>query len=62
MSRRAMKINLAFTKLYSVLFSTSQIAEKIDIFVPEEGQVIMRLVQLSQERNIPYTPSHEAQI
>jgi len=36
------------------------INEKIDIFVPEEGQVIKRLVELAKERNIQYTPSAEA--
>lgn len=36
------------------------IAENIDIKVPEEGQVIKRLVELAKERNINYKPSYEA--
>ena len=27
--------------------------------MPEEGQVIKRLVELANERNIAYTPSHD---
>lgn len=37
-------------------------AENIDIKIPEEGVVIKRLVELAKERNISYTPSHEAVI
>lgn len=35
------------------------IAQNIDIKVPEEGEVIKRLVELANERNISYTPSHD---
>jgi hypothetical protein len=38
------------------------VAENIDIKIPEEGVVIKRLVELAKERNISYTPSHEAVI
>lgn len=38
------------------------VAEKIDIIVPEEGQKILRLVQLAQERNIDFHPSQNAKI
>ena len=38
------------------------VAEKIDIKIPAEGEVIKRLVELAQERNINYVPSHEAKI
>jgi hypothetical protein len=37
-----------------------QVAEKIDIKIPEEGEVIKRLMELAKERNIAYEPSHEA--
>ena len=36
-----------------------QIAQNIDIKVPEEGEVIKRIVELANERNISYTPSHD---
>ena len=35
-------------------------AENIDIKIPELGEVIKRLVELAQERNINYIPSHES--
>ena len=38
------------------------VAENVDIKIPEEGQVIKRLVELAQERNINYIPSHEASV
>ena len=37
-------------------------ADKIDIKIAEEGEIIKRLVELAKERNIMYTPSHEAKI
>lgn len=39
-----------------------QIANNIDIKIPEEGLVVKRLVELAKERNISYTPSHESLI
>ena len=36
------------------------VQDKIDILVPEEGQVIKRLVELAHERNINYIPSQES--
>lgn len=30
--------------------------------MPEEGRVIKRLVEIANERNINYTPSHESTI
>jgi hypothetical protein len=36
------------------------VAENIDIKIPEEGQVIKRMVELAKERNINYKPSHES--
>ena len=36
------------------------IAENIDIKIPEQGEVIKRLIELAQERNINYIPSHES--
>jgi hypothetical protein len=36
------------------------IAENIDIKIPEQGEVIKRLVELAKERNINYIPSHES--
>jgi hypothetical protein len=38
------------------------VAENVDIKIPEEGQVIKRLVELAQERNLNYIPSHEATV
>ena len=38
------------------------IAENIDIRVPEQGEVVKRLVELAKERNINYIPSHESTI
>jgi hypothetical protein len=38
------------------------VAENVDIKIPEEGQVIKRLVELAQERNLNYIPSHEASV
>lgn len=38
----------------------SKVAENIDIKIPEEGQVIKRLVELAKERNIKYIPSQES--
>jgi hypothetical protein len=38
------------------------VAENVDTKIPEEGQVIKRLVELAQERNINYIPSHEASV
>jgi len=35
------------------------VAKNVDFKTPEEGEVIMRLVQLAKERNIEYQPSHE---
>lgn len=37
------------------------VAENIDIKIPEQGEVVKRLVELAKERNINYIPSHEAQ-
>ena len=37
------------------------VAENIDIKIPEQGEVVKRLVELAKERNIKYIPSHEAQ-
>ena len=38
------------------------VAENVDIKIPEEGQLIKRLVELAQERNLNYIPSHEASV
>lgn len=38
------------------------IADNIDIKIPEEGQVIKRLVELAQERNINFIPSHDGTV
>lgn len=38
------------------------VAENVDIKIPEEGQVVKRLLELAQERNINYIPSHEASV
>jgi predicted transcriptional regulator len=38
------------------------VAENIDLKIPEEGEVIKRLVELAAEKNIKYVPSHEATI
>eukprot|EP00347_Sterkiella_histriomuscorum_P016915 403351362 len=38
------------------------VAQNIEIKIPEEGQIYLRLVQLAKERNIDYTPSQEAQV
>ena len=37
-------------------------AEKIDFIIPEEGEKVLKLVQLSRERNIDYHPSQESKI
>lgn len=36
------------------------VAQNIEFRRVEEGEVILRMVKLAQERNINYTPSHEA--
>jgi len=36
------------------------IAENIDIKIPEQGEVVKRLVELAKERNINYIPSTES--
>ncbi|CDW76781.1 UNKNOWN [Stylonychia lemnae] len=38
------------------------VADNIDIKIPEQGLIVLRLVQLAKERNIDYKPSHESQI
>jgi hypothetical protein len=30
--------------------------------VPEDGEIIKRLIELAQERNISYVPSHESKV
>jgi len=36
------------------------VADNIDLKIPSEGEVIKRLVELAQEKNIKYIPSSEA--
>jgi len=36
------------------------VAKNVDFKTPEEGEVILRLCQLAMERNIEYTPTHDA--
>ncbi len=36
------------------------VAEKINIRIPEEGEKVLRLVEIAKERNIDYKPSPEA--
>lgn len=36
------------------------VAQNIDIKIPEQGEVVLRLVNLAQERNIDYIPSAES--
>ena len=38
------------------------VADNIDIKIPGEGEVVKRLVELAQERNIHYIPSHESAV
>ena len=38
----------------------SVVAENIDFKKPEDGEFILRLVNLAKERNIEYNPSHAA--
>ena len=38
------------------------VAKNIDIRVPEEGEVIKRMVELAKEKNIDYVPSHESTV
>ena len=35
------------------------VAEHIDFKIPEDGEVVYRMLQLAKERNIDYTPSHD---
>ncbi len=37
-----------------------QVAQNIDFKKPEDGEVVLRMVNLAKERNIEYTPSHES--
>lgn len=37
-------------------------ADNIDIKIPNAGEVVKRLVELAQERNINYVPSHESAV
>ena len=37
-------------------------ADNIDIKIPAAGEVVKRLVELAQERNINYVPSHESAV
>lgn len=39
-----------------------QIAQNINIRIPEEGEKVKRLVEIAQERNIDYKPSPESMI
>jgi len=36
------------------------VAKNIDFKKPEDGEVVLRMVNLAKERNIAYTPSHES--
>mmetsp|Transcript_11408 Transcript_11408/g.7918 ORF Transcript_11408/g.7918 Transcript_11408/m.7918 type:complete len:84 (-) Transcript_11408:427-678(-) len=36
------------------------VAANIDIKIPEQGEVVLRLVNLAKERNIDYIPSAES--
>lgn len=36
------------------------VADNVDLKIPSEGEVIKKLVELAQEKNIRYIPSHEA--
>lgn len=36
------------------------VAKSIDFKRPEDGEVVLRMVNLAKERNIDYTPSHES--
>lgn len=38
------------------------VAQNIDFRRPEDGEVVLRMVNLAKERNIDYTPSHESAI
>lgn len=35
-------------------------AQNIDFKKPEDGEVVLRMVNLAKERNIDYTPTHES--
>ena len=39
-----------------------EILDKINLKIPEEGEKIMKLVQVSKERNIAYSPSPDSRI
>lgn len=36
------------------------VAKNIDFTKPEDGEVVLRMVNLAKERNIEYVPSHES--
>ena len=36
------------------------VAQNIDFRKPEDGEVVLRMVNLAKERNIDYTPTHES--
>lgn len=38
------------------------VAENIDIKIPAQGEVVKRLIELAQERNIKYVPSTESSV
>ena len=35
-------------------------ADNIDFKKPEDGEIVLRMVNLAKERNIDYTPTHES--
>ena len=38
----------------------SVVANNIDFKKPEDGEVVLRMVNLAKERNIEYMPTHES--
>lgn len=36
------------------------VADNIDFKKPEDGAIVLRMVNLAKERNISYTPTHES--
>lgn len=42
------------------VLSFCQVAKNIDFKKPDDGEVVLRLVNLAKERNLQYTPTHES--
>mmetsp|Transcript_19240 Transcript_19240/g.29500 ORF Transcript_19240/g.29500 Transcript_19240/m.29500 type:complete len:128 (-) Transcript_19240:321-704(-) len=43
-------------------FINPMVAENIDFKKPEDGEIVLRMIQLAKERNIDYQPSYDMKL